>query len=119
MRFQAGNCCINLRICETVVPSIPKTVYYYLKDLDKGDGFLPGDLVVRQPTRAIFWEVEHGFPHLHCTTDRAMIVKFNVQLVLSIGTVKTHVHNIFGKLGVRDRPQAIAHATKLGLVKNG
>ena len=30
------------------------------------------------------------------------------RLVLSVGTVKTHIHNIYGKLGVRDRPQAIA-----------
>jgi LuxR family maltose regulon positive regulatory protein len=30
------------------------------------------------------------------------------QLVLSVGTVKTHIHNIFGKLGVSNRPQAIA-----------
>ncbi len=40
------------------------------------------------------------------------------QLVLSVGTVKSHVHRIFGKLGVRDRPQAIASATKLGLTRN-
>ncbi len=37
------------------------------------------------------------------------------QLVLSVGTVKFHVHNILGKLGVRDRPQAIAKALQLGL----
>lgn len=37
------------------------------------------------------------------------------QLVLSVGTVKFHIHNIFGKLGVRDRPQAIAKASLLGL----
>ncbi len=37
------------------------------------------------------------------------------QLVLSVGTVKFHVHNIFGKLDVRDRPQAIAKAGLLGL----
>jgi LuxR family maltose regulon positive regulatory protein len=37
------------------------------------------------------------------------------RLVLSVGTVKFHVHNIFGKLGVRDRPQAIAKASRLGL----
>ena len=37
------------------------------------------------------------------------------QLVLSVGTVKFHIHNIFGKLGVRDRPQAIAKAGLLGV----
>jgi LuxR family transcriptional regulator, maltose regulon positive regulatory protein len=37
------------------------------------------------------------------------------RLVLSVGTVKTHIHNIYGKLGVRDRPQAIAKASLLGL----
>jgi LuxR family maltose regulon positive regulatory protein len=39
------------------------------------------------------------------------------QMVLSVGTVKTHIHNLFGKLGVRDRPQAIAKANLIGLVK--
>jgi LuxR family maltose regulon positive regulatory protein len=37
------------------------------------------------------------------------------QLVLSVGTVKFHIHHIFGKLGVRDRPQAIAKAVQLGI----
>jgi LuxR family maltose regulon positive regulatory protein len=37
------------------------------------------------------------------------------RLVLSVGTVKTHIHTIYGKLGVRDRPQAIAKAVQLGL----
>lgn len=37
------------------------------------------------------------------------------RLVLSVGTVKTHIHNIFGKLGVSNRPQAIALAGRLGL----
>jgi LuxR family maltose regulon positive regulatory protein len=37
-------------------------------------------------------------------------------LVIAVGTVKTHVHNIYGKLGVRDRPQAILRAGELNLV---
>jgi LuxR family maltose regulon positive regulatory protein len=37
-------------------------------------------------------------------------------LTISVGTVKTHVHNIYGKLGVRDRPQAIVRAGDLNLV---
>jgi LuxR family maltose regulon positive regulatory protein len=38
------------------------------------------------------------------------------KLFLSVGTVKTHVHNIYGKLGVSGRPQAIARARELNLV---
>jgi LuxR family maltose regulon positive regulatory protein len=38
------------------------------------------------------------------------------RLVLSVGTVKSHIHHIYGKLDVRDRPQAIARAGRLKLV---
>jgi LuxR family maltose regulon positive regulatory protein len=38
------------------------------------------------------------------------------QLVLSLGTVKTHIHNIYGKLEVSNRGQAIRRATELELV---
>ena len=37
-------------------------------------------------------------------------------LVLSIGTVKTHTHNIYRKLGARNRAEAIAKARALALV---
>ncbi|MFZ6028925.1 MAG: LuxR C-terminal-related transcriptional regulator [Chloroflexota bacterium] len=37
------------------------------------------------------------------------------ELVISAGTAKWHVHNILQKLGVRNRPQAIARARELGL----
>jgi LuxR family maltose regulon positive regulatory protein len=37
-------------------------------------------------------------------------------LYLTLGTVKTHVHNIFGKLVVESRTQAIAKARELGLI---
>jgi LuxR family transcriptional regulator, maltose regulon positive regulatory protein len=39
------------------------------------------------------------------------------ELVLSVGTVKNHIHNIYGKLGVRDRPQAMARASQLGFLQ--
>jgi DNA-binding NarL/FixJ family response regulator len=39
------------------------------------------------------------------------------RLVISEGTVKTHVSNILGKLEVRDRTQAIVKARTLGLVE--
>jgi LuxR family maltose regulon positive regulatory protein len=38
------------------------------------------------------------------------------RLFITVGTVKTHVHNIYGKLGVRGRTQAAAQARELGLL---
>ncbi|MFC1905936.1 LuxR C-terminal-related transcriptional regulator [Chloroflexota bacterium] len=38
------------------------------------------------------------------------------ELILSIGTVKKHVYNIYSKLGVERRTQAISHARELGLI---
>jgi LuxR family maltose regulon positive regulatory protein len=38
------------------------------------------------------------------------------RLFITVGTVKTHVHNIYGKLGVRGRTQAAARARELGLL---
>jgi LuxR family maltose regulon positive regulatory protein len=37
-------------------------------------------------------------------------------LILAAGTIKAHVHNVYGKLGVRGRTQAIARARELGLL---
>ncbi len=36
------------------------------------------------------------------------------ELFISVGTAKWHVHNILQKLGVSNRPQAIARARELG-----
>jgi ATP/maltotriose-dependent transcriptional regulator MalT len=38
------------------------------------------------------------------------------ELVVSLGTVKTHVHNVCGKLGVDSRTQAIVRARELNLL---
>jgi LuxR family maltose regulon positive regulatory protein len=37
-------------------------------------------------------------------------------LFITVGTVKTHVHNILGKLGVQRRTEAAARARELDLV---
>jgi LuxR family maltose regulon positive regulatory protein len=37
-------------------------------------------------------------------------------LYLAVGTVKRHTHNIYGKLGVQSRTQAVARARQLGLL---
>ena len=38
------------------------------------------------------------------------------QLYITEGTVKNHITNILGKLGVRDRTQAALKAKELGLI---
>ena len=38
------------------------------------------------------------------------------KLVISTGTAKTHIHNLCGKLGVRNRTEAATRAKELGLV---
>ena len=38
------------------------------------------------------------------------------QLVISLGTAKTHIHNLCGKLGVRNRTEAAMMAKDVGLV---
>lgn len=38
------------------------------------------------------------------------------QLFISPGTAKTHIHNIFGKLGARNRMETVIKAKELGLV---
>jgi predicted ATPase/DNA-binding CsgD family transcriptional regulator len=38
------------------------------------------------------------------------------KLFLTVGTVKVHTHNLYGKLGTSSRTQAVAQAQKLGLL---
>ena len=38
------------------------------------------------------------------------------RLVITVGTVKSHIHHIFGKLGVRNRTEAVTLARKIHLI---
>ncbi len=37
-------------------------------------------------------------------------------LIIALGTVKAHIHNISGKLGAQNRAHAVALAKELGLL---
>jgi LuxR family maltose regulon positive regulatory protein len=37
-------------------------------------------------------------------------------LVIALSTVKTHINNLYGKLGIHSRTQALARARALGLL---
>jgi LuxR family maltose regulon positive regulatory protein len=39
------------------------------------------------------------------------------ELYLAVGTVKSHVHRIYGKLLVRNRTEAVARSRELGLLE--
>ena len=39
------------------------------------------------------------------------------QLVITVGTVKSHINHILGKLGSRNRTEAVARARGLGLLE--
>ena len=42
--------------------------------------------------------------------------EIGAELFLAVGTVKKHTSNIYGKLNVHQRTQAVARARELGLV---
>jgi LuxR family maltose regulon positive regulatory protein len=53
---------------------------------------------------------------LRLVADGLSNAEIAARLFVSVGTVKTHVHNILGKLGADGRPRAIARARELGVI---
>ncbi len=54
---------------------------------------------------------------LKCIGEGASNKEIADKLVLTEGTVRSHVHNILGKLGLKHRTQAVLYAVREGLVK--
>jgi LuxR family maltose regulon positive regulatory protein len=70
---------------------------------------LPGEALI-EPLSGRELEV------LHLMADGRSNKEIANELVIAIGTVKRHTANIFDKLGVRNRTEAVAKARQLGLL---
>jgi LuxR family maltose regulon positive regulatory protein len=54
---------------------------------------------------------------LRCIADGASNQQIADDLYVTVGTVKRHLHNIFGKLDANSRTKAVARARELGLIE--
>lgn len=59
---------------------------------------------------------EREFEVLRLVADGLSNREIAERLVVSMGTIKTHIRNIYGKLGVNSRTRALARARTLGLL---
>jgi two-component system, NarL family, response regulator LiaR len=55
---------------------------------------------------------------LKCIGEGMTNQQISEELYIGVKTVKTHVSNILGKLGISDRTQAAVYANRNGLIKN-
>jgi DNA-binding NarL/FixJ family response regulator len=87
-------------------PEITRKLMERLANLSRDQrARLPDGLTAREMD--ILTELTKG------STDREIAAKF----VVAEGTVKTHIHNIFRKLGVRNRTQAVVYVLRKGLIQ--
>lgn len=73
--------------------------------------------IQRKPTAILYGRLsERELEVLSLLVDGYTNVEIAHRLRLSLGTVKSHVRNIFNKLGAEHRTQAAVFALRLGLV---
>ena len=53
---------------------------------------------------------------LHLVADGASNQQIAQDLFIAVSTVKSHLNSVYGKLGVKNRTQAVAQARELGLL---
>jgi LuxR family maltose regulon positive regulatory protein len=80
----------------------------------RGEAMTPSPHPPRQPLlEPLSWRELEVLRHVSEGISNQEIAN---RLIISTGTVKTHIHNILSKLNVQSRTQAIARARELGLI---
>ncbi len=111
----------------------PDDLVYAIRTVARGDAALAPSITRRlldMFAKRLPSPTEPATTALALLTDRAREVftlvargmsnaEIAAELVVSETTVKTHVGNVFTKLGVRDRVQAVVYAYESGLVQPG
>lgn len=113
VRAQMGEAAFAAAWAEGQAMSLEKTVAYALEGLsDFQQAPLDGDSSV--PVVEMLTEREQEI--LQLIADGLSNQEIAETLIVALGTVAKHTHNIFEKLGVRNRTQALTRARELHLL---
>jgi LuxR family maltose regulon positive regulatory protein len=89
------------------------------KDQGRMTEALPSSTVHRHSSFVIEPLTNRELDVLELMAQRLTNKEIAAQLIISSGTVKLHAHNIYQKLDVNGRRQAVAKATALGILSSG
>jgi DNA-binding NarL/FixJ family response regulator len=88
-----------------------------IRVVHRGNQYLPPEIAIRVGERVLARLSSRELEVLHLLGKGLSNKEMAAQLGVVEGTVKIHITNIFGKLGVVDRTQALIEAIKRGIVQ--
>jgi DNA-binding NarL/FixJ family response regulator len=90
-----------------------------IRAVNSGDQYVPPQIATRLGERMIAQLSPREMDVLKLVAKGLSNKEIATQLGLVVGTVKIHVANIFSKLGVSDRTQALVISVKRGIIEIG
>ena len=87
-----------------------------IRTVHLGEQYIPPQIAARLGERLIAHLSPREMDVLHLLARGLSNKEIAAQLGLVVGTVKIHVANVFAKLGVSDRTQALVTAVKRGII---